>query len=98
LAQAAHSIRTQAEAGIQMSPVDAAKVNLDTSHAVRECLAAVQALFLQAGGAVLHPAHPLQHAYQDVSAINCHGFLAHEANLALYGSLVTGHAHPGAFL
>ncbi len=98
LGQAAQSIRAQAEAGHPLPPVQAAKVNLETSHAVRECLAAVQALFLQAGGAVLHPGHPLQDAYQDVAAINCHGFLAHEANLTLYGSLLTGHAHPSAFL
>ncbi len=98
LGQAAQSIRAHAEAGRAMSPVEAAKVNLETSYAVRECLAAVQALFLQAGGAVLQPGHPLQNAYQDVSAICCHGFLAHEANLTLYGSLLTGHAHPAAFL
>ncbi len=98
LGQAAQTIYAQSQAGVHMTPVDSAKVNLETSHAVRECLAAVQALFLQAGGAVLHPDHPLQLAYQDVTAINCHGFLAHEANVTLYGSLLTGHDHPSAFL
>ena len=81
-----------------LTPEQSTKVNLKTRYAVRECLRAVQSLFLQAGGGVLHPSHPLQGAYQDVLAINCHGFLAHEANLTLYGSLVTGPAQPTAFL
>jgi 3-hydroxy-9,10-secoandrosta-1,3,5(10)-triene-9,17-dione monooxygenase len=98
LARAGATIRDEAEAGRQMPPTQSAKINLDTSYAMRECLAAVQMLLLQAGGAVLQPTHPLQHAYQDVTAINCHGFLGHEANLSLYGSLITGHAHPMAFL
>ena len=98
LDQAGRSILEFADAGKPMAPQDSAKVNLDTSYAVRECLKAVQLLFLQGGGAVLHPTHPLQQAYQNISAVNCHGFLAHEANLALYGSLITGHDHPQAFL
>jgi len=98
LQQSADSIRRFAEAGKPMRPEDSAKVNLETSYAVRECLKATQQLFLQAGGSVLQPGHPLQEAYQDVTAVNCHGFLGHEANLSLYGSLVTGHDHPGAFL
>ena len=98
LDQAGRSIRQFAQAGEPMAPQDSAKVNLDTSYAVRECLKAAQLLFLQGGGAVLQPTHPLQQAYQDISAVNCHGFLAHEANLALYGSLITGHDHPQAFL
>ena len=97
-AQAGRTIRQAAEARCPLTPEQSAKVNLETSYAVRECLRAVQSLFLQAGGGVLHPSHPLQGAYQDVLAINCHGFLAHEANLTLYGSLVTGHAQPTAFL
>ena len=97
-AQAGRTIRQAAEARCPLTPAQSAKVNLETSYAVRECLRAVQSLFLQAGGGVLHPSHPLQGAYQDVLAINCHGFLAHEANLTLYGSLVTGHAQPTAFL
>ncbi|MBI2800257.1 MAG: hypothetical protein HYX63_08220 [Gammaproteobacteria bacterium] len=98
LDHAGETIRVAAEAGESLTPAASAKINLETSYAVRECLHAVQALFLQAGGGVLQPDHPLQTAYQDILAINCHGFLGHEANLALYGSLLTGHAHPQAFL
>ncbi|MFT4583926.1 MAG: 3-hydroxy-9,10-secoandrosta-1,3,5(10)-triene-9,17-dione monooxygenase [Gammaproteobacteria bacterium] len=98
LEQSATTIRRFAELGQVMRPEESAKVNLETSYAVRECLKATQLLFLQAGGAVLQPGHPLQQAYQDVTAVNCHGFLGHEANLSLYGSLVTGHDHPTAFL
>lgn len=98
LDHAGKTIRVAAEAGESLTPAASAKINLETSYAVRECLHAVQALFLQAGGGVLQPDHPLQTAYQDILAINCHGFLGHEANLVLYGSLLTGHAHPQAFL
>ncbi len=98
LGQAGESIRAYAERREAMPRTQSAKVNLDTSFAMRLCHESVQMLFLQAGGGVLQPTHPLQRAYQDVTAINCHGFLAHEANLSLYGSLLTGHAHPQAFL
>ena len=97
-AQAGRTIRAAAEARRPLTPEQSAKVNLETSYAMRQCLRAAQALFLQAGGGVLQPSHPLQGAYQDVLAINCHGFLAHEANLALYGALALGQARPSAFL
>lgn len=76
----------------------AAKTCVDTTWATRECMHAVQALFLNSGGAVLTPGHPLQRAFQDVSAINCHGFLSHESAVRLYGSLVAGHEEPTAFI
>jgi len=76
----------------------AAKTCVDTTWAVRECMNAVQALFLNSGGAVLTPDHPLQGAFQDVLAINCHGFLSHESAVRLYGSLTTGHEEPTAFI
>lgn len=98
LAEAGDCVRARAEDGVPMTPLQSASVNLQTSQAMRECLRAVQMLFLQAGGAVLQGEHPLQQAFQDVSAINCHGFLAHEANLALYGALALGQPRPGAFL
>tara|TARA_Y100000588_G_C13479720_1_gene596295 strand:- start:300 stop:485 length:186 start_codon:yes stop_codon:yes gene_type:complete len=59
---------------------------------------AVQSLFLNSGGSVLNPEHPLQRAYQDISAINCHGFLNHESAVRLYGALVAGQEEPTAFI
>lgn len=76
----------------------AAKTCVDTTWASRECMNAVVSLFLHSGGAVLTPGHPLQQAFQDISAINCHGFLSHESAVRLYGSLVTGHEEPAAFV
>jgi len=96
--QAARTLRAAADARRALTREESAKVNLETSYAMRACLHASQALFLQAGGGVLQPSHPLQGAYQDVLAINCHGFLAHEANLALYGALALGRDAPQAFL
>lgn len=76
----------------------AAKTCVDTTWAMRECMYAVQSLFLNSGGSVLNPEHPLQRAYQDISAINCHGFLNHESAVRLYGALVAGQEEPTAFI
>lgn len=76
----------------------AAKTCVDTTWATRECMQAVLSLFLHSGGAVLSPDHPLQRAFQDITAINCHGFLSHESAVRLYGSLVTGHEESTAFI
>jgi 3-hydroxy-9,10-secoandrosta-1,3,5(10)-triene-9,17-dione monooxygenase len=76
----------------------AAKTCVDTTWATRECMHAVHALFLNSGGAALTPKHSLQRAFQDVSAINCHGFLSHESAVRLYGSLVAGQTEPTAFI
>ncbi len=86
-----------AESG-RMPRALAAKTCVDTTWATRECMQAVQSMFLHSGGAVLTPGHPLQRAFQDVTAINCHGFLSHESAVRLYGSLVTGHEEPRAFI
>jgi alkylation response protein AidB-like acyl-CoA dehydrogenase len=91
-------IRDASSATGRMPRALAAKTCVDTTWASRECMNAVVSLFLHSGGAVLTPGHPLQQAFQDVSAINCHGFLSHESAVRLYGSLVSGHAEPTAFV
>ena len=98
LDRAGQAIRDAAEAPGRMPRAAAAKACVDTTWASRECLAAVQSLFLHSGGGVLMPQHPLQQAYQDVSAINCHGFLSHESAVRLYGSLASGHEEATAFV
>ncbi len=98
LDRAGRVIRDAAKQSGRMPRALAAKTCVDTTWATRECMHAVQALFLNSGGAVLTPDHPLQRAFQDVSAINCHGFLSHESAVRLYGSLVTGQEEPTAFI
>ncbi len=97
LDKAGEQIRACAE-GEQMSREVAAKVCFQTSYATRECMDAVRMLFLQSGGGVLQSDHPMQLAYQDVTAVNVHGFLSHEAQTILYGSFSLGHENPRAFL
>lgn len=98
LDRAGRVIRDAAAEPGRMPRALAAKTCVDTTWATRECMHAVHALFLNSGGAVLTPEHPLQRAFQDVSAINCHGFLSHESAVRLYGSLVAGHEEPTAFI
>jgi alkylation response protein AidB-like acyl-CoA dehydrogenase len=91
-------IRDATNGSQRMPRALAAKTCVDTTWATRECMRAVHSLFLHSGGGVLNPGHPLQRAFQDISAINCHGFLSHESAVRLYGSLVTGHDEPNAFI
>ena len=95
--KAGEQIRVCAD-GEQMSRELAAKVCFQTSYATRECMDAVRMLLLQSGGGVIQTANAMQQAYQDVIAVNVHGFLSHEAQTALYGSFVLGHENPQAFL
>jgi alkylation response protein AidB-like acyl-CoA dehydrogenase len=85
-------------AGEQMTREIGAKVSFQTSYAARQCMDAVRALFLQSGGGVLHPDHFMQQAFQDITAVNVHGFLSHEAHTTLYGAFALGHENPKAFL
>ena len=98
LDRAGQVIRKTATQPGRMPRTLAAKTCVDTTWATRECMHAVHALFLNSGGAVLSPDHPLQRAFQDVSAINCHGFLSHESAVRLYGSLAACHDEPTAFI
>ncbi len=97
LDQVGATIRECAE-GEQMTRQTGAKVCFQTSYAARECMEAVRMLFFQSGGGVLQPDHFMQQAYQDIIAINVHGFLSHEAHTTLYGSFALGHDNPSAFL
>lgn len=98
LDRAAGAIRDWASRGEAMPKDVRARVCLETTHAVRECLAAVQPLFLAGGAGVLMPDSRLQRLYQDVSAINVHGFLGHETNQHLYGALALGQDVGNVFL
>jgi len=67
-----------------------ARIRMDCAHAVRQCLEAVEVLFLAGGGSGLGEANPVQRAWRDLHAVNMHGALALETNQEMYGRLLLG--------
>jgi 3-hydroxy-9,10-secoandrosta-1,3,5(10)-triene-9,17-dione monooxygenase len=90
LYRCADEIRAAAEAGQEMPLVERARVRMDCAQAVRECLEAVQILYLASGGSGIHEASPLGRAWRDLHAINMHGLLTIETNLEMYGRVLLG--------
>ena len=79
-------VRDRAEAGRQMPLVERNLVRAYSSGAVRQCIAAIESLFLAAGGTALQETHPLQQLNRDAKATAVHAALAHENNLELWGA------------
>jgi 3-hydroxy-9,10-secoandrosta-1,3,5(10)-triene-9,17-dione monooxygenase len=73
-----------------MAFADRARARMDCAHAVRQCLEAVETLFLACGGSGLAEANPVQRAWRDLHAINMHGALALETNQEMYGRILLG--------
>lgn len=90
LDRAAGAMRDAAEAGTPMALEPRARVRLEAAYAVRQCVEAVETLFLASGGGVLQETHPIQRAQRDVHAMNVHAVLPLDTNLALYGSIALG--------
>lgn len=67
-----------------------ARVRMDCAHAVRQCLEAVEILFLACGGSGIGESNPVQRAWRDLHAVNMHGALALETNQEMYGRLLLG--------
>jgi 3-hydroxy-9,10-secoandrosta-1,3,5(10)-triene-9,17-dione monooxygenase len=63
---------------------------MDCARAVRECLEAVEPLFLACGGSGIGEANPVQRAWRDLHAVNMHGLLALETNEEMYGRVLLG--------
>lgn len=83
-------IEAAAERGAIMAFTDRARVRMDCAHAVRQCLEAVETLFLACGGSGLAESNPLQRAWRDLHAINMHGALALEVNQEMFGRILLG--------
>ncbi len=87
---AAARVRDRAEAGEQMPLVERNQVRAYCSAAVRQCVAAVEALFLESGGTTLQETHPLQQLNRDIKAMALHAALVHDNNLELWGAARLG--------
>ena len=90
LHKCADDIEEAAGQGGLMEFTARARVRMDCAHAVRECLAAVELLFLACGGSGIGEANPVQRAWRDLHAINMHGLLTLETNQEMYGRVVLG--------
>ena len=79
-------VRDTAEAGGLMPLVERNRIRTYSSGAVRQCVAAIEALFLASGGTAMQETHPLQQLTRDAKAMALHAALAHENNLELWGA------------
>jgi 3-hydroxy-9,10-secoandrosta-1,3,5(10)-triene-9,17-dione monooxygenase len=90
LHRAVDDIEAAAAAGATMAPRERARLRMDCAHAVRQCLEAVDTLFLACGGSGLAESNPVQRAWRDLHAINMHGALALEVNQEMFGRILLG--------
>jgi 3-hydroxy-9,10-secoandrosta-1,3,5(10)-triene-9,17-dione monooxygenase len=90
LHRAVDDIEAAANAGAIMAPRERARIRMDCAHAVRQCLEAVDTLFLAGGGSGLAESNPIQRAWRDLHAINMHGALALEVNQEMFGRMLLG--------
>ena len=79
-------VRDTAEAGEIMPLVERNRTRVYSSGAVRQCVAAIESLFLASGGTALQDTHPLQQFNRDAKAMALHAAIAHENNLELWGA------------
>ncbi len=90
LYRCADEIEAAAERGAEMEFVKRARVRMDCAHAVRQCLEAVETLYLASGGSGIAEGNPTQRVWRDVHAINMHGLLNLQTNQEMYGRILLG--------
>jgi 3-hydroxy-9,10-secoandrosta-1,3,5(10)-triene-9,17-dione monooxygenase len=90
LHRCAEDIEEAAERGAMMDVTKRARVRMDCAHAVRQCLEAVETLYLASGGSGIAESNPTQRAWRDVHAVNMHGLLNLQTNQEMYGRILLG--------
>jgi 3-hydroxy-9,10-secoandrosta-1,3,5(10)-triene-9,17-dione monooxygenase len=90
LYRCADEIEDAAERGEMMEFTKRARVRADCAWAVRQCLEAVEIMYLASGGSGIAETSALGRAWRDLHAINMHGLLNLETNMELYGRVVLG--------
>jgi 3-hydroxy-9,10-secoandrosta-1,3,5(10)-triene-9,17-dione monooxygenase len=86
----AEEIQAAAESGEMMEFTKRARVRMDCAHAVRQCLEAIEILYLASGGSGISESSPLQRVWRDVHAVNMHGLMSLPMNQEMYGRVVLG--------
>jgi 3-hydroxy-9,10-secoandrosta-1,3,5(10)-triene-9,17-dione monooxygenase len=90
LHRCADDIEAAAERGEIMAFAARAKVRMDCAYAVRQCLDAVETLYLACGGSGIAESNPIQRAWRDLHAVSMHGASALETNQEMYGRVMLG--------
>ncbi len=88
LEKGAAMTRDYAEAGKLMPIEERSIVRAYSSAAVRQCVSAIESMFLASGGTALQENHPLQKLLRDSKAMAAHAALSHENNLELWGAVI----------
>lgn len=90
LEKGAGLVRNYAEKHLHMPINERSRIRAYSSGAVRQCVAAIESMFLASGGTALHESHPLQQLTRDAKAMAVHAALSHENNLELWGAVKLG--------
>jgi 3-hydroxy-9,10-secoandrosta-1,3,5(10)-triene-9,17-dione monooxygenase len=90
LHRCADDIEAAAARGEMMELTARARVRMDCAHAVRQCMEAVEILYLASGGSGISQTNPVQRAWRDLHAVNMHGALTLETNQVMYGRILLG--------
>jgi len=90
LYRCADEIEAAAERGEMMDFSKRARVRADCAWAVRQCLEAVETIYLASGGSGIADTSSLGRAWRDLHAVNMHGLLNLQTNMEMYGRIVLG--------
>ncbi|MGZ5855045.1 MAG: acyl-CoA dehydrogenase family protein [Xanthobacteraceae bacterium] len=90
LYRCADEIEAAAESGKMMDFEKRARVRADCAWAVRQCLEAVEIMYLASGGSGISENSALGRAWRDLHAVNMHGLLNLQTNMEMYGRIVLG--------
>ncbi len=90
LARVADDIDEWANKGEDMPLEIRARTRADCAWAVRQCMDAVEILYIASGGSGLANTSVIQRAQRDLHAVNMHGILMLETNLDIYGRVLLG--------
>ncbi|NKB36010.1 MAG: hypothetical protein GKR93_02415 [Gammaproteobacteria bacterium] len=88
LEKGAAMTRDYSEAGELMPIKERSVVRAYSSGAVRQCVSAIESMFLASGGTALQESNPLQKLLRDSKAMAAHAALSHENNLELWGAVL----------
>jgi 3-hydroxy-9,10-secoandrosta-1,3,5(10)-triene-9,17-dione monooxygenase len=90
LYRVAEEIEDAAHRGVDMEFTKRARTRMDCAWAARQCLEAVEILYLASGGSGIAENSIIGRSWRDLHAVNMHGLLNLETNLEMYGRIVLG--------
>ena len=90
LYRVADEIEEAAGRGAEMEFTKRARTRMDCAWAARQCLEAVEILYLASGGSGIAESSTIGRAWRDLHAVNMHGLLNLETNLEMYGRIILG--------